>query len=369
MSADRQEAATEQRKKKAREAGDIPVSRELTSAAVMLGALLVLAPASTEFLQLWRHGVEASLAAAPSSFANGEDLLRACAVPFAPACVPLLLVLAAALAASVCLGLAQAGGLQFHAGSLAWKLERISPASRAAQLFGSRALVRLAKSSLPAVAVAWVAGRTLRQQMLLQPFLTPARLPYAVAACYHLAVTAAWIAVAWSGLDYAFERRNWAQKLRMSKQDIRDEMRESNGNPQIKGRIRQVQRAMRRRRMKADVRQATVVVTNPTHYAVALSFDMDTMAAPRVLAKGRDLHAFAIREEARWAGVPIVENPPLARSLYRTVEEGEAIPTELYTAVAAILAFLLRRDAAPPSGGYATPNSGGYGMLTTLEKP
>ncbi|WP_419806631.1 EscU/YscU/HrcU family type III secretion system export apparatus switch protein [Terriglobus sp.] len=367
MSADKQEKATDQRKKKAREAGDVPVSRELTSAGVLLGSLLVLAPASTAFLQLWRHGVEASLAAAPGTFDNGGDLLRACAMPFAPAFAPLVLVLVTALAASLCLGVAQAGGLQLHAGSVGLKLERVSPFSHAKQMFGARTATRLGKSILPAGVLIWIAARTLERQIIAQPFLTPARLPVAISACYHLALTAAWIAVAWSGLDYALERRSWAQKLRMSKQDIRDEMRESNGNPQTKGRIRQVQRAMRRRRIKADIQQATVVVTNPTHYAVALSFDMETMAAPRVLAKGRELHAFAIREEARWAGVPIVENPPLARSLYRTVEEGQAIPMELYTAVAAILAFLLRRDAPPQTGGYPSANSAGHGMPKTLE--
>ena len=367
MSADRQEKATDQRKKKARESGDVPVSRELTSAGVLLGALLVLAPASSEFLHLWRHGVEASLAAAPGSFANGGDLLRSCAMPFAPAFLPLVLVMVTGLAAAVCLGVAQAGGLQVHPGSIGWKLDRINPATRAAQMFAMRAAIRMGKSILPAGAVIWIAWRTLRDQMVAQPFLTSARIPAALAASYHVALTAAWIAVAWSGLDYAMERRSWAQKLRMSKQDIRDEMRESNGNPQTKGRIRQVQRAMRRRRVKADMQQATVVVTNPTHYAVALSFDMETMAAPRVLAKGRDLHAFAIREEAQWAGVPIVENPPLARSLYRTVEEGQAIPADLYTAVAAILAFLLRRDTGPQPAGAPAPHSAPYGMPNLLE--
>jgi flagellar biosynthetic protein FlhB len=96
--------------------------------------------------------------------------------------------------------------------------------------------------------------------------------------------------------------------------------------------------------LRADVKKASVVITNPTHYAVALSFDMSTMEAPRVLAKGRDLLAAQIREEARWAGVPLVENPPLARSLYRSVEPGQSIPAELYAAVAAILAYLFRQE-------------------------
>ena len=113
----------------------------------------------------------------------------------------------------------------------------------------------------------------------------------------------------------------------------------------MKGRIRSLQRQMRRRMLRADVKKASVVVTNPTHYAVALSFDINTMEAPKVLAKGRDLLAAQIKEEARWAGVSIVENPPLARSLYRSVEPGQSIPAELYAAVAAILAYIFRQEA------------------------
>ena len=124
---------------------------------------------------------------------------------------------------------------------------------------------------------------------------------------------------------------------------MRDEFKETEGNPQIRGRIRNLQRQMRRRRVKADVSKAAVVLTNPTHYAVALGFDFATMEAPKVLAKGRNLLAEEIKAEARWAGVPIIENPPLARSLYRSVEVGQAIPVDLYAAVAAILAYLYRQ--------------------------
>ncbi len=129
----------------------------------------------------------------------------------------------------------------------------------------------------------------------------------------------------------------------MSRQEMRDEFKETEGSPQIRGRIRNLQRQMRRRRVKADVSRAAVVLTNPTHYAVALGFDFVTMEAPKVLAKGRNLLAEEIKAEARWAGVPIVENPPLARSLYRSVEVGQAIPVDLYAAVAAILAYLYRQ--------------------------
>jgi flagellar biosynthetic protein FlhB len=129
----------------------------------------------------------------------------------------------------------------------------------------------------------------------------------------------------------------------MSRQEMREEYKESEGNPQIRGRIRNLQRQARRRRVKADVSKAAVVITNPTHYAVALAFDFEVMDAPKVVAKGRNLLAEEIKEQARWAGVPILENPPLARSLYKAVEVGDSIPVELYAAVASILAFLYRQ--------------------------
>jgi flagellar biosynthetic protein FlhB len=177
------------------------------------------------------------------------------------------------------------------------------------------------------------------------PAFSLRRLPEVFADSFELLVNTAWIMLAWSLVDYVVEWRQWESRLKMSKQEMRDEFKETEGNPQMKGRIRSLQRQMRRRMLRADVKKASVVITNPTHYAVALSFDMGTMEAPKVLAKGRDLLAAQIREEARWAGVPLVENPPLARSLYRSVEAGQSIPAELYAAVAAILAYLFRQEA------------------------
>jgi len=160
---------------------------------------------------------------------------------------------------------------------------------------------------------------------------------------YGLLLTAAWVMFGWSLVDYAAEWRSRESRLKMSRDDLREEYKETEGSPQIRSRIRGLQRQMRRRRVKADVSRAAVVLTNPTHYAVALGFDFTTMDAPKVLAKGRNLLAEEIKAEARWAGVPIVENPPLARSLYRSVEVGQAIPVDLYAAVAAILAYLYRQ--------------------------
>jgi flagellar biosynthetic protein FlhB len=147
----------------------------------------------------------------------------------------------------------------------------------------------------------------------------------------------------------------------MSRQEVTDESKEAQGNPLVRGRIRRLQREMRRRRLAVDVAQATAVVTNPNEYAVAIEYDPETMDAPVVLAKGRNLFAQEIKKIARWHGIPLVENPPLAQALYRAVEVGQQIPAKLYAAVAEILAFIFRTQArlqargAPAVGGSPIP--------------
>jgi flagellar biosynthesis protein FlhB len=132
------------------------------------------------------------------------------------------------------------------------------------------------------------------------------------------------------------------QSMKMTKQEVKTEHQQQEGRPEVKGRIRRIQREMARRRMLSDVKRATVVVTNPTHFAVALEYRRGSMAAPLVLAKGADHLALAIRERAREHGVPIVENKPLAQALYKTAEIGQFIPGDLFTAVAELLAQLIR---------------------------
>ena len=128
----------------------------------------------------------------------------------------------------------------------------------------------------------------------------------------------------------------------MSKQEIRDEMKESEGNPQIKGQIRRLRRELLRRRMMQDIPKATAVIVNPTHYAVAIRYEMDSMASPLVVAKGKNYLALRIRQKAIEHGVPIIENPPLARGLYTAAEVGQEIPAEFYRAVAEVLAYIYR---------------------------
>jgi flagellar biosynthesis protein FlhB len=260
-----------------------------------------------------------------------------------PALFPVGLVMVASCAGALVSGVAQSGGVRIYPKAVELKFTRLNPAVNLGNLFSLRSATRLAKSLVPAalmVMLGWVALKTL---MIPMPVMSLVRLPTTFSHAYRLALDAAWVTLVWSGLDYAIEWRSWNQRLKMSKQEMREEMRDAMGNPQIKAKVRQIQRAMRRRKVKADMSRASVVITNPTHYAVALEFSFETMSAPTVLAKGRDLLAAEIREEARWAGIPIIENPPLARSLYKMVEPGHSIPFELYAAVAGILAYLYRQ--------------------------
>jgi flagellar biosynthetic protein FlhB len=200
----------------------------------------------------------------------------------------------------------------------------------------------MGKSLIPASMLAVFALERIGRQLTLPPFST-ARLEMLGSDVYGLLLAAAWLLFGWSAIDYLVEWQSRESRLKMSRDDMREELKQTEGNPQIRGRIRNLQRQMRRRKVKNDVAHAAVVLTNPTHYAVALGFDFATMEAPKVMAKGRNLLAEEIKAEARWAGVPIIENPPLARSLYRSVEVGQPIPVDLYAAVAAILAWLYRQ--------------------------
>jgi len=345
MAGERTEQATQHRREKARKEGDILHSRELTAAAGTLAGVMALGLLSGRSIESWRQSFAGFLllgmparwepaTLTPTLIAIRRLMLAVLAGP--------AVVMAAVAVAALGAGMAQTGGVTVHASAIGFKLERINPLANVKNLFSLRAATRLGKSLIPASFLAVFAVERMAHQLSIPPFSTE-RLELLGKDVYGLLVAAAWLLFAWSAIDYLVEWHERESRLRMSRQDLRDEYKETEGSPQIRGRIRNLQRQMRRRRVKADVSRAAVVLTNPTHYAVALGFDFVTMEAPKVMAKGRNLLAEEIKAEARWAGVPIVENPPLARSLYRTVEVGQAIPVELYAAVAAILAYLYRQ--------------------------
>ena len=319
MPGERTEQATQHRREKARKEGDVLHSRELSAAAGTLAGVMVLGVLGSRLLVAWRTTFAAFLdLGRPDRWepAEIEPTLYAVRRLALEVLGPPAVVMAAVTAAALGVGVLQTGGINFYAGAVGFKPDFINPATNIKNLFSLRAASRLAKSLLPAGLLAVFAVQRIGRQLTIPPFST-ARLELLGSDVYGLLLAAAWLLFGW--------------------------MKETEGNPQIRGRIRGLQRQMRRRRVKADVSRAAVVFTNPTHYAVALGFDFSTMEAPKVVAKGRNLLAEEIKAEARWAGVPIIENPPLARSLYRSVEVGQPIPVDLYAAVAAILAYLYRQ--------------------------
>jgi flagellar biosynthetic protein FlhB len=364
MPGERTEQATQHRREKARKEGDLLHSRELTAAAGTLAGVMALGVLGGRTMEAWRSAYAGFLLqGAPGNWEPSTlqptmiAVRRLVLAVLGPPAAVMAMVAVGALTA----GIAQTGGVTVRGSAIAFKPERVNPVANLKNLFSLRAAARLGKSLVPASFLAVFAAQRIARQLTVPPFST-ARLELLGKDIYGLMLAAAWLLFGWSAIDYLVEWQSRESRLKMSRQDLRDEFKETEGSPQIRGRIRSLQRQMRRRRVKADVSRAAVVLTNPTHYAVALGFDFVTMEAPKVLAKGRNLLAEEIKAEARWAGVPIIENPPLAQSLYRTVEVGQSIPVELYAAVAAILAYLYRqrveaelrerhRSAVPGFGG------------------
>lgn len=217
MSAEKTEQATEQRKKKSREKGDVVHSRELVSATAMLAGLILLGSAAQRFVLLWRNSYNGTVAASLHSYITPEEMLGTCGRVLLPAMEPLLLVMAAALAGALATGVAQSGGLQVRVEALAWKPARLNPLSNAKQMFSARSALRLGKSLLPAAAVIAIALHLLRNLMLTMPVMSGARLPETLSGSYQLALDAAWISVGWSGLDYLIEWRSWNQRLKIGR--------------------------------------------------------------------------------------------------------------------------------------------------------
>jgi len=345
MAEQKSEQPTPRRRQKARERGQIARSRDLASAFAMAGAFGVLVWQLRDLLRHWsgtlRHSIDLAVSenltiTGPVMFWNASEVLR-WLVPTTG--VAFVLSLAASVAQ---------GGFIFAPEALSPKFERFSPAAKLQQMFSLTGLSGLLKSLLPVAAIAYIGAAVLRQhwdEMARSSYLGLRGFFQMVSG---LLLEVGWksgvVLLAWSAFDYFLNWRKLESDLRMTRQEMRDEMKETDGNPAIKGRVRTLQRELRRRQQLRAAATATVVVTNPTHFAVALRYEID-MDAPVVVAKGRDLLAQKIKEIARWEGIPTMENPPLAQALYRAVEVGQAIPAKLYAAVAEILVVVFRAQA------------------------
>ncbi len=339
----RTEQATPRRRQRARREGNVPRSREFPAALAVMTVVLFLWWYPQNWKGDWRDLLERALSSAThSDMAAGTPVLnwvawRTC-VWAAPS---LALAWVVALAGSFALG-----GFVVAPAALAPKPQRLNPASNLQRLFSLGGLQGLLKSLIPSAFVLYVTLAIMVRDWgpILQMCRVGVRpsLGWMLSRIFEISWKGSLVFTLWSGFDVLISRLNFERQLRMTRQEVLEDFKEMEGHPTIRRRIRRLQREMRRRRMLRDVARATVVVTNPNEYAVALEYKPETMAAPVVGAKGRNLLAQRIKREARWHGIPVVENPPLAQALYRATEVGQTIPAKLYTAVAEILAFIYR---------------------------
>jgi flagellar biosynthetic protein FlhB len=351
---ERTEPASPRRLEKAREEGQVPRSRELSTFLVLMVSAGTLWLAGGWFAghasAIVRQGLTLERAAAfdPVAMVRGlASLAGDGLLLLAPLFVAVVI---AALAGPLALG-----GFNFSPKACLPDFSRLDPLKGISRVLSMESLGELVKAILKAVLVAGVAAWVIAEHRDDLFALLGQSLDTALASlgrtilASSVAVIAAMALIA--GADVPFQLWQYHKRLRMTKEEARQEYKELEGDPQLKARIRSQQREIARRRMMAEVPKADVVVTNPTHFAVALKYDAATMRAPRVVAKGRGEVALRIRSIAQEAKVPLLEVPPLARALYRHAELGDEVPGALYTAVAEVLAYVYQLNHYLSHGG------------------
>jgi flagellar biosynthesis protein FlhB len=340
---ERTESPTQKRLDDARKKGNIPRSRDFNTAAVVLaGGAALQALGGNMGAQLhgmMKQGLSLSREQALDSTFMVSSLASLSAQALWVVVPVMALIFVAALIAPLALG-----GWSFSSEALMPKFERLSPLAGFKRMFALRSLIELIKALAKFAVVGVVAVIVLKRDTPQLLGLGTEPIQQAVAHAAHLCGSAlltigsALLIIA--GIDVPYQLWQYHSDLKMTREEIREEMKESEGSPEVKGRIRQVQQQMAMGRMMQDVPKADVVVTNPTHYAVALRYDDKRMRAPVVVAKGKDLVAARIRELATEHNVPLFEAPPLARVLHRNVDIGKEIPATLYVAVAQVLSYV-----------------------------
>jgi flagellar biosynthetic protein FlhB len=354
---ERTEQPSEKRLREARENGNLPRSRELATAAVFGAGVLALrgfGPSLAHGAQDWLRGAlnpDRALLHSPELLFGymGQMLLKLLWLMLPLTGVALLAAFVAPLAM---------GTLHFSGKSLLPDLGRLNPLSGIKRTWGPESLTELAKSLLRVILVGGAAGLTLAHGMDVLRSMPNQSLEDAARTGLHFAgrllLATAGALVLLAAIDAPYQKWNWLRKLKMTRQELRDEAKDAEGNPQVKGKIRQMQFQLMQRRMMEAVPTADVIVVNPTHYAVALKYDGGSMRAPTVVARGVDEVAHRIREVADRHRVAIVSAPPLARALYREGQLGKEIPVRLYAAVAQILSYVyqLRAWRAGPAPAF-----------------
>jgi len=353
---ERSQQATSRRLQQARERGQVPHSRELNTMLMLLisaGALWFIGPyAASEMASLLKTSLNISRAhifdptAMPVLFENAILHAVAMLAPF------FIVVTVAAISGPISL----AGGLNFSSQAISFKWDKLDPIQGMKRIFAWRGFVELSKALVKFLIIASIAIIYLYNQADDYMRLSEEPLKQGMAHAGEmlilaiLAIASGTIIIA--AVDVPFQLWDYQQQLRMTMQEVKDENKETEGNPEVRGRLRKMQRDIAQQRMMAEVPKADVIVTNPEHYAVALKYDQDLMVAPVVIAKGIDMVAMRIRTVAREHNVPIVTAPPLARAIHHTTELNQEIPASLYLAVAQVLAYVFQLKQQRRAQGY-----------------
>ncbi len=338
------EEATPRKLEKAREEGQVARSRELNSVAIVtFGALAAILAAPRAAVQLQQITTDLFANAAQTQLPM-QTYLGQAAMGSMWAVLPFVLVMfVAGIFSSI-----GVGGLVLSAKALQPKLARMSPVKGFSRMFSMKALVELGKSVAKFVLIAGVTMAVL--SVFLHDLLVLGSLPFKVAVAEGieyvglalLLIGCALIVVA--AIDVPFQLADHKKQMKMTKQEVKDELKDSEGKPEVKAKIKLLQQQISQRKMMEAVPSADVVITNPEHYAVAIKYDASQMAAPLMVAKGADHMAFRIREIAQAHDVPVVPMPPLARAVYHHTEAGQEIPEALYVAVAQVLAYIYQLE-------------------------
>ncbi len=340
---DKTEAPTQRRREEAREQGNVARSVDLTASAVLVGGMVLLNWYGQNIFSALSGVVRKMLGVAwlgsvdPRSATDGvvASIYTVC-VAMAPLMIGMMLI-------AVVINIAQVG-LQLTPEKLQPNLGALNPLKGAGRLFQGQGLMKLVMGLLKMALVGVTAYSAIHGRMSL--ILGVERLEFlqifqvGAEMVYRIGLRVALLLFVLALFDYIWQRYQLEKSLKMSKQEVKDEMRRMDGDPKLKQRRRQIAQQMAQKKLQKDVPTADVVITNPTEYAIALKYDENAMHAPRVVAKGQGVIAKRIRELAIAAGVPILERKPLARALYKVVEVGQEIPEEFYAAIAEILAYV-----------------------------
>jgi len=342
---DKTEAATPRKRQEAREEGQVAKSHELNSAFVLLASLILIkmvGPMVIERLRSITIKLYTEFPRHDLVVGDVTSLLVRLLLQMGTAIAPLLI----GVAVVGCIGSVVQVGLVFSTKALQVKGSRLNPLTGITRMFSMQAVVDLAKSIAKVVIIGYIVYSFLRENYSQIASLVDGNYLNTVSKIgqltWSLLFKSAMALFVIAALDYMYQRFQTEKQLKMTKQEVKDDAKRTEGDPFIKGKIRQMQREMSQKRMMSEVPKADVVVTNPTHYAVALKYDTERGAAPIVVAKGQDLVAQRIKAIAKDNKIPTVENVQLARALYASVEIGNEIPAELYQAVAEILAYVFR---------------------------